>query len=70
MRATGHTEGIQSIPEPTLRRLPVYYQYLKNHMGQETYVSGTQIAEALNQNPIWRSPAPSASPAWGILWRN
>lgn len=52
MRATDHTEGIQSIPEPTLRRLPVYYQYVKNHMSQETYISGTQIAEALGQKPI------------------
>lgn len=45
-------EGIRSIPEPTLRRLPVYYQYVKNHKAHEAHVSCTQIAEALNQKPI------------------
>ena len=52
MSTTGHTEGIRSIPEPTLRRLPVYYQYVKNHRAQEAHVSCTQIAEALSQKPI------------------
>jgi len=45
-------DGIQSIPEPTLRRLPVYYQYVKNHKADEVHVSCTQIAQALNQKPI------------------
>lgn len=45
-------EGIHSIPEPTLRRLPVYYQYVKNHRADENHISCTQIAEALGQKPI------------------
>lgn len=45
-------DGIHSIPEPTLRRLPVYYQYVKNHRANDAYVSCTQIADALNQKPI------------------
>ena len=45
-------EGIQSVPEPTLRRLPVYYQYVKNQRAEKTHISCTQIAEALGQKPI------------------
>ena len=45
-------DDIQSIPEPTLRRLPVYYQYVKNHRAGEAHISCTQIAEALGQKPI------------------
>jgi redox-sensing transcriptional repressor len=41
------------IPEPTLRRLPVYHQYLKN-LGPTKYsaISCTQIAQDLRLTPI------------------
>jgi len=52
MEDTGNPDGIRSIPEPTLRRLPVYYQYMKHHMADIPYVSCTQIAEALRLKPI------------------
>ena len=48
------TEGIRPIPEPTLRRLPVYYQYLKSvhkEKGLE-YISCTRIGCDLNVLPI------------------
>jgi redox-sensing transcriptional repressor len=49
--------GLQSakpIPEPTLRRLPIYYQYLKKiHAEKRTeYISATQIGADLNILPI------------------
>lgn len=42
------------IPEPTLRRLPVYYQYLKkmNDEKQTEYISCTKIGNDLNILPI------------------
>ncbi len=40
-------------PEPTLRRLPLYHQYLKRLSGRhEDYVSCTQIAQDLGLQPI------------------
>lgn len=46
--------SIKSIPEPTLRRLPVYYQYLKNIKKHEgfKFISATQIGNDLNILPI------------------
>ena len=45
---------IKPIPEPTLRRLPVYYQYLKKVHDEKkgAYISCTQIGDALNIQPI------------------
>lgn len=42
------------IPEPTLRRLPVYYQYLKkmHDEKQMEYISCTKIGNDLNMLPI------------------
>jgi len=41
------------IPEPTLRRLPVYHNYLKKLSEKSIpFISGTQIAEDLNLIPI------------------
>jgi len=50
-------KGIQAfkpIPEPTLRRLPVYYQYLKkiHDDKQLEYISCTRIGNDLNVLPI------------------
>ena len=47
-------EPLKPIPEPTLRRLPIYYQYLKRvHEEKRTdYISCTQIGNALNVQPI------------------
>jgi redox-sensing transcriptional repressor len=48
-------EVIKPIPEPTLRRLPIYYQYLKKMMQAEKrpdYISSTQIGNELNIQPI------------------
>jgi redox-sensing transcriptional repressor len=44
----------KAIPEPTLRRLPIYYQYLKkiNSENNPQYVSCTQIGNELNILPI------------------
>jgi redox-sensing transcriptional repressor len=43
---------LQGIPEPTLRRLPVYHAYLKKHLEKNLdTVSGTQLAEELG----WQS---------------
>lgn len=44
----------RAIPEPTLRRLPIYYQYLKKMMAEKgsEYVSSTQIGSDLNILPI------------------
>lgn len=44
----------KAIPEPTLRRLPIYYQYLKKVQaeGRSEYVSCTQIGNELNILPI------------------
>ncbi len=42
-------DNSKSIPEPTLRRLPLYYQYLKRIQElQNSYISCTQIANDLN----------------------
>ena len=45
---------IKTIPEPVLRRLPVYYQYLKKYTQENPieYISCTNIAEGLNLIPI------------------
>lgn len=44
----------KAIPEPTLRRLPLYYQYLKKVLAEKKsdYVSCTQIGDDLNVLPI------------------
>jgi redox-sensing transcriptional repressor len=46
--------AIKPIPEPTLRRLPVYYQYLKKMRAEKgyDYVSSAQIGNDLNMLPI------------------
>lgn len=46
--------ALKAIPEPTLRRLPVYYQYLKKFQEERKseYVSCTQIGGELNILPI------------------
>ncbi len=46
--------SIKPIPEPTLRRLPIYYQYLKKiHTERKMeYISATQIGGDLNIIPI------------------
>jgi len=46
--------NILTIPEPVLRRLPVYYQYLKKQLqaGSLEFISCTKIAEELNLVPI------------------
>lgn len=53
--AQGKNEGaMKPIPEPTLRRLPIYYQYLKR-MRMETgldHISSTRIGNDLNILPI------------------
>ena len=45
---------IKAIPEPTLRRLPLYYQYLKKVRDQKKneYISCTQIGNELSILPI------------------
>jgi redox-sensing transcriptional repressor len=45
---------LRPIPEPTLRRLPVYYQYLKkmHDDNQLKYISCTKIGNDLNVLPI------------------
>lgn len=40
-----------SIPKPTLKRLPIYYQYLNKYKDND-YISCTVIADALGQSPI------------------
>ncbi len=47
-------QSIKPIPEPTLRRLPVYYQYLKaiKNQGDVEFISATQIGNDLNILPI------------------
>jgi redox-sensing transcriptional repressor len=44
----------KAIPEPTLRRLPIYYQYLKKVQTEKKseYISCTQIGNELNILPI------------------
>lgn len=44
----------KAIPEPTLRRLPLYYQYLKKVQTDKKseYISCTQIGNELNMLPI------------------
>ena len=48
------TGAIKPIPEPTFRRLPVYYQYLKKMRADKgyEYISSTQIGNDLNMLPI------------------
>lgn len=45
---------VQPIPEPTLRRLPLYYQYLKKveQQGQNNFISCTRIGSDLGILPI------------------
>jgi len=45
---------IKAIPEPTLRRLPIYYQYLKKIQSERKseYISCTQIGNELSIIPI------------------
>jgi redox-sensing transcriptional repressor len=45
---------LRPIPEPTLRRLPIYYQYLKKLLARKAseYVSSTQIGNDLKLLPI------------------
>lgn len=45
---------LKPIPEPTLRRLPIYYQYLKNMHDdkQSEHISCTKIGNDLNILPI------------------
>jgi len=47
-------EALKPIPEPTLRRLPIYYQYLKrvHEENKGDYISCTQIGSALNVQAI------------------
>jgi redox-sensing transcriptional repressor len=45
-------KGVITIPEPTLRRLPIYYQYLKNLESSGTKaISCTTIGNDLNFDP-------------------
>jgi redox-sensing transcriptional repressor len=46
--------SVKAIPEPTLRRLPVYYQYLKKMQSEKKldYISCTQIGNDLSIQPI------------------
>jgi redox-sensing transcriptional repressor len=51
--AMDNQEVFKGVPEPSLRRLPIYNQYLKNILAEEkNVVSCTQIAEALGLTPI------------------
>ncbi|MCX7965977.1 MAG: redox-sensing transcriptional repressor Rex [Syntrophorhabdaceae bacterium] len=47
-------QNIKPIPEPTLRRLPVYYQYLKKIHNERKvdFISATQIGNELKIIPI------------------
>jgi len=47
-------QTVKPIPEPTLRRLPIYYQYLKKMCNEQKieYISATQIGGDLNIIPI------------------
>jgi redox-sensing transcriptional repressor len=48
------SQTVKPIPEPTLRRLPIYYQYLKkaHKEGKTDFISATQIGNDLNILPI------------------
>ncbi len=48
------SQPMKPIPEPTLRRLPIYYQYLKkvHQEGKTDFISATQIGNDLNILPI------------------
>ena len=51
----GKKEGtLKPIPEPTLRRLPIYYQYLKKVQAEsgQDHISSTRIGNDLNILPI------------------
>jgi redox-sensing transcriptional repressor len=54
MRVEGAREPIKAIPEPTLRRLPIYYQYLKKVQAEKRleFISCTQIGNDLNVQSI------------------
>jgi redox-sensing transcriptional repressor len=58
MKMDGNNEKtktvIKAIPEPTLRRLPIYYQYLKKIQSERKseYISCTQIGNELSIIPI------------------
>ncbi len=56
MAENGERKGevIKAIPEPTLRRLPIYYQYLKRMHDEKQfeYISCTRIGNDLNVLPI------------------
>ena len=46
------SKGVRTIPEPTLRRLPIYYQYLKNlEAGGTKVISCTTIGNDLSFDP-------------------
>jgi redox-sensing transcriptional repressor len=53
-RIDSNVSDLRPIPEPTLRRLPIYYQYLKKLLarGATEYVSSTQIGNDLKLLPI------------------
>ncbi len=50
----GDQQMLKPIPEPTLRRLPIYYQYLKKMRDEQKvdYISCTRIGNDLNIIPI------------------
>ncbi|HVN98093.1 MAG TPA: redox-sensing transcriptional repressor Rex [Syntrophorhabdaceae bacterium] len=47
-------QNLRAIPEPTLRRLPLYHQYLKrmHHERKLDYISSNQIGDDLHVQPI------------------
>ena len=47
------TKVVKAIPEPTLRRIPMYYQYLKTaEQRDQKFISCTEISEDLHLVPI------------------
>ncbi len=48
------SDQVKEIPEPTLRRLPLYYQYLRKHLkdSPESFISCTKIASEMGFVPI------------------
>ena len=50
--ANDEMKQIWKVPEPTLRRLPLYLAFLKLMKGRgETFVSSTQISKEINVDP-------------------
>ncbi|HOJ43593.1 MAG TPA: redox-sensing transcriptional repressor Rex [Syntrophorhabdaceae bacterium] len=51
---SNNLKAIKPIPEPTLRRLPIYYQYLKKLHNEKKleFISATQMGSDLNITPI------------------